>query len=143
MIAPTQSGVRATVPQPSTPATPAGLPAALRAVPSNGPKATLIIEANGRRFDLNLSEELLIGRLDTVKGIHPDIDLGPEGGFEAGVSRRHAILAHNVGIFTIEDLGSPNGTFVNGRRIAPQTPTRLTNGDELICGTLRMRIMFK
>ena len=41
----------------------------------------------------------------------------------AGVSRRHAILAHKNSLYTVEDLGSANGTFVNGQRLAPQTPT--------------------
>jgi len=42
----------------------------------------------------------------------------------------------------VEDLGSANGTFVNGRRLAPQTPTAIEDSDELKCGTLLIRVEF-
>jgi hypothetical protein len=101
---------------------------------------TLVIAHNGHRIALDLSDELLIGRADTGKGIQPDIDLGPEGGYDAGVSRRHAILSNRNGAYIVEDLGSANGTFVNGRRLAPQTAVQINGGDELKCGTLVMLI---
>jgi pSer/pThr/pTyr-binding forkhead associated (FHA) protein len=107
-----------------------------------GPHLNLFIFASRRRIRIDLEEEVLIGRADRAKGIIPDIDLGPDGGYDAGVSRRHAILAHRNGDYVVEDLGSSNGTFVNGRQIAPQDVVRLANGDELQCGTLRMRIEF-
>jgi pSer/pThr/pTyr-binding forkhead associated (FHA) protein len=83
---------------------------------------------------------MVIGRADPNKGITPDIDLGPEGGFDAGVSRRHAVLAHSSGAYTVEDLGSANGTYVNGRRLTPQAVVPIRSGDELRCGTLVLRI---
>lgn len=101
---------------------------------------TLLVLASGRRLVCELIDELLIGREDTARGILPDIDLGPEGGHDAGVSRRHAILAYRDGIWTAEDLGSANGTYVNGKRLAAQAPVRVSSGDELTCGTLRMRV---
>lgn len=36
---------------------------------------------------------------------------------EESVSKQHARLTHHDGIFRIEDLGSSNGTFVNGKRV--------------------------
>ena len=39
-------------------------------------------------------------------------------GQDAEISRQHARIARSSGAFTIEDLGSTNGTFVNGRRIS-------------------------
>ncbi len=38
---------------------------------------------------------------------------------ERHVSRQHAVIAFRDGIFMISDLGSANGTFVNGRRSRP------------------------
>ena len=43
-------------------------------------------------------------------------------------SRFHAELLSRGGAFAIRDLGSTNGTFVNGQRIAPQTPVQLVRG---------------
>jgi pSer/pThr/pTyr-binding forkhead associated (FHA) protein len=48
------------------------------------------------------------------------------------VSRRHAELAVAEGQLSIEDLGSTNGTFVNGERI--DQPRRLNDGDEVRIG---------
>ena len=49
---------------------------------------------SGRRINLDIGDDLLIGRKDNARGIFPDVDLGLDGGYDAGVSRRHAILAH-------------------------------------------------
>jgi len=107
-----------------------------------GPTITLQIMNSGRRISLDIGDDLLIGRKDNARGIFPDVDLGLDGGYDAGVSRRHAILAHKANAYTVEDLGSSNGTFVNGRRLAPQTPTTIEHGDELKCGTLLIRVEF-
>jgi predicted component of type VI protein secretion system len=48
------------------------------------------------------------------------------------VSRRHAVVAESPEAFTIEDLGSTNGTWVNGERIAGPEPIRA--GDEIRFG---------
>jgi hypothetical protein len=108
----------------------------------SGPRITLVIINSGRRINLDIGDDLLIGRKDNARGIFPDVDLGLDGGYDAGVSRRHAILAHKNNVYTIEDLGSANGTFVNGRRLAPQTAARIEHGDELKCGTLLVRVEF-
>ena len=105
-----------------------------------GPSMTLVIMNSGRRINLDVSDDLLVGRKDNARGIFPDVDLGLDGGYDAGVSRRHAILSHQNGVYRVEDLGSANGTFVNGRQLAPQSTAALTNGDELKCGTLLIRI---
>ncbi|MDX1613254.1 MAG: FHA domain-containing protein [Candidatus Promineifilaceae bacterium] len=43
------------------------------------------------------------------------------------ISRRHASFTYREGRYLVEDLGSTNGTFVNGRRISEPTP--LSDGD--------------
>jgi DNA-binding winged helix-turn-helix (wHTH) protein len=54
----------------------------------------------------------------------------------AVVSRHHAQLVVRDGRVTIEDLGSRNGTFVNGARLTGASP--LAHGDEIRLGTLRL-----
>lgn len=51
-------------------------------------------------------------------------------------SRRHAQITDRGGIFHIQDLGSSNGTYVNGARI---TETQLSPGDEVAIGGTRFR----
>ena len=55
---------------------------------------------------------------------------------DAEVSRRHAIVRQAAGKLQIEDLGSSNGTFVDGARIA--APTALEDGSKLTIGTTEL-----
>ena len=54
------------------------------------------------------------------------------------VSRRHARLVIGSGLATLEDLGSKNGTFVNGIRLS--APVALRDGDEVRVGSVPMTL---
>ena len=56
------------------------------------------------------------------------------------VSRRHAVLTSQAGVIQIKDLGSTNGTSVNGRRITG--PAKIGIGDEIKLGALYASIRF-
>ncbi len=72
------------------------------------------------------------------------ITIGREGGNtivldqEATVSRRHAQLTRQNGELIVQDLGSTNGTFVNGQRISAPTPLRV--GDTVQFGMASFRV---
>src|SRR5213593_1747110 len=51
------------------------------------------------------------------------------------VSRRHAQVTHREGRWFIEDRGSRNGTFVNGKRIPFGTPYALHHADRIDVGS--------
>jgi RNA polymerase sigma-70 factor, ECF subfamily len=51
-----------------------------------------------------------------------------------GVSRRHASVACTAQGWTLADLGSTHGTFLNGRRLAPGEVARLMGGDRVGIG---------
>lgn len=57
---------------------------------------------------------------------------------KAGVSRRHAVIRLTEQGFALEDLGSQNGTFVNGTRVPTHS---LTDGDVIWIGDVK--VMFK
>ena len=57
---------------------------------------------------------------------------------EEMVSRRHAIISLLSGVPTIEDLGSTNGTFVNGEKISKTT---LHEGDRILIGTNILKVI--
>jgi signal transduction histidine kinase len=70
----------------------------------------------------------------------PAITIGREGAntiqlHDHEVSRRHAVIKQEGPQCTVTDLGSSNGTFVNGRRIETHT---LASGDELQVGGTQM-----
>jgi hypothetical protein len=90
-----------------------------------------------------IAMQLVIGRLDPNTGAKPDIDLGPYGGQEKGVSRTHAALRRMEQTMTLVDLGSVNGTFLNGQRLVANQPRILRDGDEIRVGKLAMHVYFK
>jgi hypothetical protein len=53
-------------------------------------------------------------------------------------SRRHARFALESGVVVVEDLGSANGTFVNGRKIRSRTP--LSEGDRVLIGATILKL---
>lgn len=55
---------------------------------------------------------------------------------EASVSRRHAVLrVEGPGSDLLTDLGSSNGTFLNGARLVPHAPTPIKDGDRVRIGS--------
>jgi pSer/pThr/pTyr-binding forkhead associated (FHA) protein len=75
--------------------------------------------------------ENLIGRHSRARGIEPEVALD----FDDAVSHRHAILARlDDGSLTVRDIGSANGTRLNGRDLEPLTDAALKDGDELTLG---------
>jgi len=82
-----------------------------------------------------------------LKGLKVALDravrIGRESGFELViaddfVSTRHAQVIPTAGGPVLEDLGSTNGTVVNGAPV--KTPVTLKAGDEVVIGTVRMKV---
>jgi CRP-like cAMP-binding protein len=94
----------------------------------------LIADATNEEFYLNREGETTVGRIDPVTGIRPDVDLTNLDG-QRSVSRRHAKIIFVGGEFqVIEEIGTMNGTFVGGRRIATGAPASIKDGDRLRFG---------
>jgi phage tail-like protein len=56
------------------------------------------------------------------------------------VSRNHARLDASAGECTVTDLGSSNGTHLNGEKLEPNTPTRLKGGDRVKIGPFQIEV---
>ena len=95
-----------------------------------------------RQVEFPLAKELSIGRLDAASATFPDIDLTTFGGLERGISRRHAKITRQDSKISIEDLGSVNGSYLNGQRLTPYLPYPLKSGDEIQLGKLVVRVRF-
>jgi class 3 adenylate cyclase len=88
------------------------------------PVATLLITSGpleGRRLTLDPGSELVVGREESDLTIQ-----------DPQISRRHAAIRSDQGALEIRDLGSLNGTWVNGERIAETI--RLKPGDTVQVG---------
>jgi hypothetical protein len=88
------------------------------------------------------SHEIMLGRIDPETGEAPDYDLTPFGASQKGVSRRHAMVVRRDNNLNIVDLGTPNGTYLNGQRLVANQPRVLRDGDEVRLGYLVLRITF-
>ncbi len=116
-------------------------PAATGDYRGTGPLAIrLSIGEHKRVVEIPLNKAIHLGRLDPASDVFPEIDLTNDGGLEKGVSRRHARILKREGIVVVEDLGSINGTFVNGKRLAPYLPETLSSGDTLQIGRLLIEV---
>src|SRR3954449_8101211 len=89
-----------------------------------------VVAGNAAGSSIALEQELVIGR--STPG------LGSLGG-DSEISRVHARIYHDPsGQLIVEDLGSTNGTFVNGNRIGAATPVRA--GDQVRVGQTTMTV---
>jgi hypothetical protein len=82
---------------------------------------------------------MVLGRRDPAGGARPDVDLSADD----AVSRRHAELRMRDGAAYLVDLGSTNGTIVNGDPITPGEERMLSDGDVIQLGercVLTMRL---
>ncbi|HDL53415.1 MAG TPA: FHA domain-containing protein [Proteobacteria bacterium] len=98
-------------------------------------RACLVLE-DGGRLELT-GDEIVIGRMDPLEDIHPDIDLGALGGLEMGVSRRHAAIFLEDEKSSLEDLGSANGTIINRERVQAGDRVTLNEGDVIYLGRFK------
>ena len=91
---------------------------------------------------LNSDKPITLGRADVSSTYQPDLDLNPFGAIEKGVSRIHARIYRTDETLSIVDLGSSNGTHLNGQRLTPDQPRVLRDGDEIRLAKLVAHIYF-
>ncbi len=112
-----------------------------------GSRTNLLIYVRGVAepfvFDAGSIDQIVIGRFDPDTNQSPDIDLEPFGASDQGVSRRHATIIRRDGSLNIMDVGSHNGTYLNGQRLVAHQPRVLRDGDDVRLGHLVLHIKFK
>jgi hypothetical protein len=87
-----------------------------------GPPSLVVMDDDGELETLMVNKRVRIGRQE-------DNDLVVS---DPGVSRHHAEVVNRGGVCTLHDLGSTNGTFVNG---SPVTEHDLRDGDQISLGS--------
>ncbi|MBZ0296276.1 MAG: response regulator [Anaerolineae bacterium] len=93
-------------------------------------------------IQVRVSEYMTIGRSDPEKGVEPHINLTSYGGHVLGVSRQHSVILATDDRISIRDVGSSNGTRLNGYALVPHQDYRLRHGDELAFGQLQVQVFF-
>jgi pSer/pThr/pTyr-binding forkhead associated (FHA) protein len=115
---------RSSAPMPGPPPSPSPARSPKRRGGSGVPTSVVIHGKDGRRIgSFKLTGDIEIGRAD-----HCTIRLA-----DTYASQVHARLSARNGSWTIEDLGSTNGTFLNERRL--ESPSQVRAGDKVRIGT--------
>jgi len=98
---------------------------------------------SGKILPLASRTEFTMGRLSEGQPIMPDIDLTPYQAYASGVSRLHAVIKRESEKTIVMDLGSSNGTYLNGRRLNPHTEEELKHGDVVALGKLKIQVLLR
>ncbi|HEX3052532.1 MAG TPA: FHA domain-containing protein [Aggregatilineaceae bacterium] len=100
------------------------------------PQLMLYVAGSAQPFIINNQHEIVLGR--AIPGTPPPtVDLSSLNAHLMGVSRRHAtIRAHGNGKWTLADMGSSNGTWLNGTRLKLGQVETLHDGDQIRLGQL-------
>ena len=78
-----------------------------------------------------------IGRRDPSQSHFPELDLAD---YDRGhASRRHAVVERRGVQYVLTDVGSVNGTLLNGVRVPSHRPQTLKAGDNVRIGDVEMR----
>jgi hypothetical protein len=98
-----------------------------------------LVLPNNQRLPLDGQQtEYVIGWQDARTLVGPAIDLTAIGGSSLGVSRQHAVLRCSAGRWTIEDMGSTNGTYLNESPLAAHTPMLLQDKTTIRVGQIKL-----
>lgn len=119
----------------------AAAPVPVAAAPPSG--AVPVLLGGDREFALPDGREVTIGRADQATGFTPDVDLSPLD-TERTLSRRHArIIRRDDAVYVREEIGTRNGTFVNGQRLASGIEHRLQDADRIRFGLVETILRYR
>jgi pSer/pThr/pTyr-binding forkhead associated (FHA) protein len=110
-------------------------------VRSTIPNISLHLVDSAQILHLAERNEFTLGRAIEGQPILPDVDLSPFDAFTLGVSRLHAALRIINSEVVVADLGSSNGTRVNGQKIVPHVDYPINHGDVIALGKLKIQIL--
>jgi len=106
----------------------------------SGSQISLQLIDFGKTINLGGRSEFTLGRITEGQPILPDVDLTPYEAYSQGVSRLHAALKIVYKRVVVVDLGSSNGTRVNGEKIIPNVDFPIKQGDIIALGRLKFKL---
>jgi len=102
---------------------------------------SLNIIESGQILPLAERTEFTLGRSAEGQPIVPDVDLSSYNAYANGVSRLHAAIKLVNNRIVVVDLGSSNGTYLNGVRLSPYIETSVSHGDLIYLGKLKIQVL--
>lgn len=111
--------------------------------PASDSIISLNIISSGDILPVSSQKEITLGRVSEGQPIIPDIDLTPYKAYESGVSRMHASIKSIDEQVMVTDLGSANGTRINGMKISAHIPYPLKHGDILTLGKFKIQVLLR
>lgn len=91
---------------------------------------------------LRFEKELIFGRKADDPADGNLLDLTEIGGYQMGISRRHAKIRRGESGYELIDLASTNGSWLNDERLSPNKPYPLASGSQLRFGRMRLLILY-
>jgi ribosomal protein L40E len=105
------------------------------------PPVLAVVQPPGARWEYPLhGTSILIGRQGGGLAVDLDIGFYDPGGY---ISRNHARVTLAQRRYQITDLGSSNGTYVNGEALTPNIPRLLANGDHIRLGRVVLQFRMR
>ena len=110
------------------------------AIPDSG--IAVYIEGQFSPAHVDSNGEFVIGRkVGTTSNV--SLDLSQAGGYHLGLSRRHGVIRRTEDGYEVLDLGSVNGTWLNGERLVPHKAYPLPSGSHLRLGRMRLLVLYR
>jgi hypothetical protein len=123
-----------------------------RLIPKNdffGAESVLVLKVQNIDLEYEIrpqasSKGIFLGRRTAESTVSPDVALNEAGAERQGVSRLHMAIKYDAGAEALQvfDLGSVNGSFINGQKLHHKEIRVLRDGDEITLGRLVMRADF-
>lgn len=105
------------------------------------PLVVLRVVDDNQVIRLNGRSEYTLGRIAEGQPILPDVDLSTHDAYPLGVSRLHIAIKVAVDRIVVMDLGSSNGTRINGQKIVPHVDYPVNLGDIIALGKLKVQVI--
>lgn len=109
-------------------------------VPENG--IAIYVEGEAKPAYIDSRREFVVGR---KAGTTTELlmDLAPFRGYSLGLSRQHVVVRRVRDGYEVMDLGSVNGTWLNGERLVPHKPYPLYSGSHLRLGHMQIFVLYR
>jgi hypothetical protein len=104
-------------------------------------KGIAIYTEDGMLIGIQEEKEFFLGReVEDSKDML--VDLMPIGAFQKGVSRRHAVIRRTKRGYEIMDLGSTNGTYIDGIRLVSSQTYPLPSASRVSLGRIHLLVLY-
>lgn len=103
----------------------------------------VMVEVDGQCLTLPIAPRVVLGRAGGTSDPfdrRPHVDLAAFNAAQKGVSRKHAEISRKYGLIYLTDLGSTNGTVLNGTVLMPHASRVIRSDDVVRLGQLDLHI---